>query len=87
MPKEKKVKEDNVKNDAPNSEESFEDISEKENLGSPTYEELVDINEELEKSILRANADLDNALKRTINEVDHLLLAYIVFASVVSTHH
>ena len=40
-------------------------LKEKMNLGSPTYEELVDINEELEKSVLRANADLDNALKRT----------------------
>ena len=70
MPKEKKVKKDNIQNDALNSEESVEDISEKENLGSPTYEELVDINEELEKSILRAKADLDNALKRTVNEVE-----------------
>ena len=70
MPKEKKVKEENIKNDALDSEVSIEDISEKENLGSPTYEELVDINEELEKSILRANADLDNALKRSVNEVE-----------------
>jgi len=70
MPKEKKVKEENIKNDALDSEESIKDISEKENLGSPTYEELVDINDELEKSILRANADLDNALKRSVNEVE-----------------
>ena len=71
MPKEKKVK-NNVENDALNSEESTVEADEitKENSGSPTYEELVDINEELEKSVLRANADLDNALKRTVNEVE-----------------
>ena len=33
-----------------------------ENVGTPTYEELFDQNEELEKSLLRVNADLDNAL-------------------------
>ncbi len=41
-----------------------------DSLGTPTYEELIDINESLEKSILRYKADLDNALKRTISEVD-----------------
>ena len=41
-----------------------------DSLGTPTYEELIDINEGLEKSILRYKADLDNALKRTISEVD-----------------
>ena len=41
-----------------------------ENIGTPTYEELFDQNEELEKSLLRANADLDNALKRTFSEVE-----------------
>ena len=40
------------------------------NAGTPTYEELFDKNEELEKSLLRANADLDNALKRTFSEVE-----------------
>ena len=33
-------------------------------------EELFDKNEELEKLVLRANADLDNALKRTLSEVE-----------------
>ena len=71
MPKEKKVKKNDIENDALNSEESaVEDDEKKDDLGSPTYEELVDINEELEKSVLRANADLDNALKRTVNEVE-----------------
>ena len=73
MPKEKKVKETDVENDILSTDESAvdsDDSEAKENLGSPTYEELVDINEELEKSVLRANADLDNALKRTINEVE-----------------
>ncbi len=41
-----------------------------ENIGTPTYEELFNQNEELEKSLLRANADLDNALKRTFSEVE-----------------
>ena len=41
-----------------------------ENVGTPTYEELFDQNEELEKSLLRVNADLDNALKRTFSEVE-----------------
>ena len=42
----------------------------KENIETPTYEELFDQNEELEKSLLRVNADLDNALKRTFSEVE-----------------
>ena len=69
---EKKVKENNIEDDALNSEESAVQTDEitKDDLGSPTYEELVDINEELEKSVLRANADLDNALKRSVNEVE-----------------
>ena len=72
MPKEKKVKKNDIENDALNSEESSAETDEtsKDDFGSPTYEELVDINEELEKSVLRANADLDNALKRTVNEVE-----------------
>ena len=76
MPKEKKVKKNDIENDALNSEESAVETDEttKDNLGSPTYEELVDINEELEKSVLRANADLDNALKRTVNEVELSLI-------------
>ena len=62
-----------TENDILSTDESSvdpDDSEAKENLGSPTYEELVDINEELEKSVLRANADLDNALKRTVNEVE-----------------
>jgi len=72
MPKEKKVKKTEIDNDVLNSEESAveADNPATENHGSPTYEELVDINEELEKLVLRANADLDNALKRTVNEVE-----------------
>ena len=72
MPKEKKVKENEIENNALNSEESAVQTDEitKDDIGSPTYEELVDINEELEKSVLRANADLDNALKRSVNEVE-----------------
>ena len=73
MPKEKKVKKTETKNaELDNAEVSNEeaDIKEKEDIGTPSYEELVAINEDLEKSVLRANADLDNALKRTINEVE-----------------
>ena len=52
--------------------ENSNDVKEEtdENIGTPTYEELFDQNEELEKSLLRANADLDNALKRTFSEVE-----------------
>ena len=42
-----------------------DDSSEAGGVGTPTYEELFDKNEELEKQLLRSNADLDNALKRT----------------------
>ena len=55
MPKEKKAKETDVENDILSTDESSvepDDSEGKENLGSPTYEELVDINEELEKSVL-----------------------------------
>ena len=38
--------------------------------GNPTYEELFDKKEELENLLLRANADLDNAFKRTLSEVE-----------------
>tara|TARA_B100001113_G_scaffold117234_1_gene95713 strand:- start:167 stop:754 length:588 start_codon:yes stop_codon:yes gene_type:complete len=41
-----------------------------ETIGTPSYEELFDKNEELEKLLLRANADLDNTLKRTLSEVE-----------------
>ena len=73
MPKEKKVKKTETENaELDNADVSNEeaDIEEKEDIGTPSYEELVAINEDLEKSVLRANADLDNALKRTINEVE-----------------
>ena len=55
MPKEKKVKKNDIKNDALNSEVSAVETDEttKDDLGSPTYEELVDINEELEKSVFQ----------------------------------
>ena len=33
-----------------------------ENIGNPTYEELFDKNEELEKALLRKNADIDLSL-------------------------
>ena len=46
------------------------DSSESEGVGTLSYEELFDKNEELEKQLLRLNADLDNALKRTLSEVE-----------------
>ena len=72
MPKEKKVKKTDIDNDVLNDGDSSIEVdnSAREDRGSPTYEELVDINEELEKSVLRVNADLDNALKRTVHEVE-----------------
>ena len=73
MAKKKKSKEIDLELEL--EEVSSEDDSEEKNttqedMGSYTYEELVDKNEELEKSVLRANADLDNALKRTLSEVE-----------------
>jgi len=59
-------------NDLPDGEveqTSAENFSE-ENLGTPTYEELFDRNKELEDLLLRSNANLDNALKRTITEIE-----------------
>ena len=56
-----------------NSDDLENDISDAEgngDLGTPSYEELFDKNEELEKQLLRSNADLDNALKRTLSEVE-----------------
>ena len=47
-----------------------DDTETDETIGTPSYEELFDKNEELEKLLLRANADLDNALKRTLSEVE-----------------
>jgi molecular chaperone GrpE len=68
MPKDKKDKKlDTEDVSSPANEELSE---QKDNLGTPSYEELVDANEELEKSILRVNADLDNALKRSLSEVE-----------------
>ena len=68
MPKDKKDKKlDTEDLSSPANEELSE---QKDNLGTPSYEELVDANEELEKSILRVNADLDNALKRSLSEVE-----------------
>jgi len=46
------------------------EIESNSNMGSDTYEELLDKNEDLEKASLRAKADLDNALKRTLSEVE-----------------
>ena len=68
MPKDKK---DNKLDVEDNIDTSSENITEEaENIGTPSYEELIDKNEELEKSLLRANADLDNALKRSLTEVE-----------------
>ena len=52
------------------SEKIEDSPEENEDVGTPTYEELVDKKEELESLLLRANADLDNALKRTLTEVE-----------------
>ncbi len=43
---------------------------ETESLETLSYEELFDKSEDLEKALLRANADLDNAIKRTRTEVE-----------------
>ena len=76
--KDKSIKDDNdvLSEESLNGKEKdLEDSNDdkeaaEEKIGTPTYEELFDQNEELEKSLLRANADLDNALKRTFSEVE-----------------
>ena len=76
--KDKSIKDDNdvLSEESLNGKEkdleNSNDVKEEtdENIGTPTYEELFDQNEELEKSLLRVNADLDNALKRTFSEVE-----------------
>ena len=73
MAKQKKSKNTDIDSENLVSEElevELEDISASDDIGTPSYEELLDNKEELEKSILRANADLDNALKRTLSEVE-----------------
>ena len=52
------------------NEEVVDKSESDESIGTPSYEELFDKNEELEKLLLRSNADLDNALKRTLVEVE-----------------
>lgn len=49
---------------------SMDNVSDKESIENPSYEELFDKNEELEASLLRLKADLDNALKRSFSEVE-----------------
>ena len=54
-----------------NQEDSVhESKSESDEIESLTYEELLDKKEELENLLLRSNADLDNAYKRTLVEVE-----------------
>ena len=58
------TKEDNL--DLDQSSEPLQD----ESIETDSYEELLEKNENLEKSFLRATADLDNAIKRTTSEVE-----------------
>ena len=50
--------------------EDTQSSDENESLETLSYEELFDKSEDLEKALLRANADLDNAIKRTRIEVE-----------------
>ena len=50
--------------------EDTQPSDENESLETLSYEELFDKSEDLEKALLRANADLDNAIKRTRIEVE-----------------
>jgi molecular chaperone GrpE len=61
---------DNIVEEYSNEDNISEDLSESESNETPSYEELFDKHEELEKQLLRSNADLDNALKRTLSEVE-----------------
>jgi len=58
------TKEDNL--DLDQSSEPLQD----ESIETDSYEELLEKNQNLEKSFLRATADLDNAIKRTASEVE-----------------
>ena len=62
--------EENMRNGDSADKVESDDSETDEGIGTPSYEELFDKNEELEKLLLRSNADLDNALKRTLSEVE-----------------
>ena len=72
MSKNKKEKISEIESDSQEMIDSQSDGSEdqEDSTGTPSYEELTEIKVELEKSLLRANADLDNALKRSLTEVE-----------------
>ena len=72
MSKNKKEKISEVEFDPQEMIDSQSERSEdqEDSIGTPSYEELTEIKVELEKSLLRANADLDNALKRSLTEVE-----------------
>ena len=72
MPKNKEEKISDIELDSQEivDLQSEESEDEEDSLGTPSYEELTEIKDELEKSLLRANADLDNALKRSLTEVE-----------------
>ena len=61
---------DQIQNGAESEEHNDNVPDDEQNIGNPTYEELLDKKEELEESLLRANADLDNAFKRSLIEVE-----------------
>ena len=65
-----KTSEDLLNDNSDDLENDISDAEGNEDLGTPSYEELFDKNEQLEKQLLRSNADLDNALKRTLSEVE-----------------
>ena len=68
--KEESLNGSDVESDTDQELESSHQDDNKEEIGTLTYEELLDKKEELEGLLLRANADLDNALKRTLTEVE-----------------
>ena len=72
MSKKKKEKISEAESDTEQMIYSQSDGSEdqEDSIGTPSYEELTEMKVELEKSLLRANADLDNALKRSLTEVE-----------------
>ena len=70
LEKENIESEENMLNGDSADKVESDDSETDESIGTPSYEELFDKNEELEKLLLRANADLDNALKRTLSEVE-----------------
>ena len=55
-----------------------------ETIETDSYEELLEKKDNLEKLLLRATADLDNAIKRTASEVDTVSYTHLTLPTIYS---